>query len=68
MKECTFDKGKKCAALVTHDCEKCSFRKTKEELLEGRRKAIALLARLPKEKREVIEDKYHKKNAVKYEL
>lgn len=68
MCNCTFDKGENCAALVTHDCEKCSFRKTKEELLAGRRKAKARLDKLPEKKRKSIEEKYYIRNGTKHEV
>lgn len=68
MEKCTFDKGDKCVALTEHDCEGCPFRKTKEELLVGRRKARAMLEKLPKEKRDTIEDKYYRRNYVKHEI
>ena len=68
MEKCTFDKGDKCVALTEHDCEGCPFRKTKEELLAGRRKARAMLEKLPKEKRDTIEDKYYRRNYVKHEI
>ena len=59
MCKCAFDKGDKCNALIVRDCEKCSFRKTQEELAEGRAKAKILLERLPEEYRAAIEDKYY---------
>jgi hypothetical protein len=68
MRECVFDKGKKCVALVTRKCEKCSFRKTKEELIEGRKYAKALLERLPEEQRKAIDDKYHGRDSINYDL
>lgn len=64
MCNCVFDKCDKCTALLVRDCEKCSFRKTKEELDEGRTKAKALLERLPEEQRKAIADKYHGKDKV----
>lgn len=68
MCNCVFDKGDKCAALVVRDCEKCSFRKTEEELAEGRRKAKILLERLPKEQRAVIAEKYYGRDKVYHGL
>lgn len=64
MNNCVFDKGDKCVALIAHDCEKCSFRKTKEELTEGRMKAKALIERLPEEQRIAIADKYYGRDKV----
>lgn len=68
MCDCTFDKGDKCLALTTHECEHCSFKKTKEELLEGRRKAKTMLEKLPKDKQEIIRNKYYGRNNTTYEL
>lgn len=68
MTKCTFDKGDTCFALTEHDCEGCPFRKTKDELLAGRRKARARLEDLPKEKREAIENKYYGRGNVTYEI
>ena len=68
MTKCTFDKGDTCVALTEHDCEGCPFRKTKEELLAGRRKARAMLENLPKEQRKAIEDKYYGRNNVRHEI
>lgn len=59
MNNCAFDRDDKCAALVTRDCENCSFRKTKAELIAGRRKANELLEKLPEEQRKAIESKYY---------
>lgn len=68
MEKCTFDKGDKCVALTDHDCEGCPFRKTKEELLAGRRRARAMREKLPKEQREAIEEKYYGRDSVRYEI
>lgn len=68
MNNCTFDKGDKCVALTERDCEGCPFRKTKEELIKGRRKAKAMLEKLPEEQREAIKNKYYGRNNVTYEL
>ena len=68
MCNCAFDKGDKCVALTTHDCEKCSFRKTKDELLAGRRKARAMLEDLPQEQREAIQKKYYGRDSVAYDI
>lgn len=68
MEKCTFDKGEKCVALSVHDCEGCPFRKTKEELLAGRRKARAMLNKLPQERRDAIDKKYYGKDSVRYEI
>lgn len=59
MNHCAFDKGDKCAALLTRNCENCSFRKTEEELIAGRQKAKEMLEKLPEEHRKAIEEKYY---------
>lgn len=66
--KCAFDKGNSCEALVTHNCEKCSFRKTKEEVIAGRQKAKEILARLPKEQQDAINNKYHRKRVFRYDI
>lgn len=59
MENCVFDKGKKCSALREHNCEKCSFRKTREELVAGREKARERIENLPKEQHDAIMKKYY---------
>lgn len=66
MNNCTFDKGDKCTALNARNCEGCAFRKTKEELNEGREKAKAMLDRLPKEQYEAIKNKYYGRDSVNH--
>lgn len=68
MCKCTFDKGDKCVALTTHECENCVFRKTKDELLAGRRRARARLEDLPEEQQDAIRKKYYGRNNTTYEL
>ena len=58
MDKCAFDMGETCSALAARVCENCSFRKTEQELIEGREKAKKLLDRLPPDKRKAIELKY----------
>jgi hypothetical protein len=59
MKKCVFDRGNTCGALVPKDCEKCTFRKTRSELIEGRENARALLAGLPEQRLAQIKKKYY---------
>lgn len=68
MVNCAFNKNDKCIALVNQECKGCSFRKTKEELLEGRRRARTLLERLPQEQRNAIENKYYGNDNVRHEI
>lgn len=60
MESCVFDNGKKCAALTSKKCEKCSMRKTEAELAEGRAKAMDRLETLPPEQYDTIMRKYHR--------
>ena len=59
MDNCVFDNGEACSALVSKKCEKCSFRKTRTELIEGRRKARRSLEKLNEQKLEEIREKYY---------
>lgn len=59
MNKCAFDLEKKCAALTDKECKGCRFRKSKEELEEGREKARRRLDSLPIVQREYIKHKYH---------
>ena len=60
MNTCAFDKDFMCEALREKSCEHCSFRKTEEELIEGRRKATMRINNLPKDKKNHIIRTYHK--------
>ena len=59
MNNCVFDGGERCSALKEKCCEECRFRKTNEELIEGREKAKARLKTLPEKMQERIHYKYH---------
>ena len=61
INDCTFNRLTKCAALSTYKCEKCPFRKTKEQLEAGRRRAFARIESLPRDVQKAIEDKYYMK-------
>ena len=58
MHECAFDLGKKCFALTEKQCKGCKFRKTNEELAEGREKARRRIESLPIMERNHIKNKY----------
>ena len=60
MDDCVFNLEKKCKALTEKQCEGCRFRKTQEELLQGRKKALERIWSLPYRKREYIRLKYHR--------
>jgi hypothetical protein len=61
MSECAFDEGKrKCHALTEKNCVCCRFRKTAEEVDEGRKKARKRIASLPDEQQDHIKKKYKK--------
>ena len=59
MKICVFDNGEECDALREKNCVGCPFRKTPEELKEGRRKAFERIEKLPLAERIVIHRKYY---------
>lgn len=60
MDGCAFDKNGKCIALTVRDCEDCPFRKTHQELFEGRWRASARLDRLSPRRRKALLEKYYK--------
>ena len=59
MNTCVFENGTDCNALRCKNCENCAFRKTREELIEGREKAIERIDNLPVEQRNHIIRKYY---------
>ena len=59
MSKCVFAEGKSCKALSEKYCSGCTFKKTKEELEDGRDRAAELFYRLPPEKRKAIRKKYY---------
>ena len=60
MEKCAFEKGNSCTALREKKCKFCTFRKTTEELISGRLKAIERIESLPTPKRHYIVHTYHK--------
>ena len=60
MKDCVFSTETKCSALTTKVCDLCPFRKTEEELEEGRKKAKERIKSLPEKQRKHIIKKYYK--------
>lgn len=65
--ECAFDNGNRCRALTKKHCEKCSFRKTADELIAGRKRARELIDRLPYEERVMIMAKYYPGESREYD-
>lgn len=59
MNKCAFDRDCICTALSEKQCVGCGFRKTEEELKEGRRKATDRLISLPKATQTRIARKYY---------
>lgn len=59
MEKCVFDKGRKCEVLSPKKCEKCSFRKTAEELEAGREQARERLEKLPEDQYNAVMKKYY---------
>lgn len=60
MNDCAFEKGNICTALREKTCKGCTFMKTKEELIEGRKRAMDRIHNLPNPKRYYIIHTYHK--------
>ena len=60
MNNCAFNKGNWCNALREQKCEGCAFYKTREELVEGRQRAMERINGLPKTKKYYIIHKYYK--------
>jgi hypothetical protein len=61
MIKCAFYGLDKCAVLKEKHCEKCSFFKSREKLIEGRLKAERRIASLSDRQRQRIYDKYYSK-------
>ena len=59
MNDCAFCNGNKCIALTKKQCTGCHFRKTAEELKEGRQKAENHIRTLPKDIQTHIQRKYY---------
>lgn len=59
MKDCAFANENECMALVKKQCKGCSFCKTTEELIAGRKKADDRIHSLPKIKQAYIKYKYY---------
>lgn len=57
--DCVFYRGTKCSVLTRKNCEKCSFHKTEEESLIGRKKASLRLKSLPADTQIWIKEKYY---------
>ncbi len=56
--KCAFDRNTFCTALMEKDCRGCAFRKTPEELDEGRERAYSRICKLPEEQQDHIRQKY----------
>lgn len=59
MKDCVFDINGDCIALTDKQCVNCSFCKTKEDLILGRKKFFARLDIIPPAKRIRILETYY---------
>lgn len=59
MGKCVYDNGYACEALVTRDCDGCTFRKTRSELIKGRKTSRELLEKLPDQQLDHISKKYY---------
>lgn len=59
MCKCAFERGFDCGALNSKQCVGCHFRKTEEELREGRMESANRILNLPEKQRGKILRKYH---------
>jgi hypothetical protein len=59
MDKCAFEVGCACAALTKKKCDKCYFRRSEEDLREGRRKASERIKTLPEEQQKHITSLYY---------
>ena len=61
MSECAFenDFNGECSAMTEKKCQGCKFRKTKDELEEGRKKARERFDALPLDLRTYLKQKYN---------
>ena len=57
--ECYFKRDSNCSVTLRKDCEKCSMRKTEQELKEGRERSRARIMSLPLEQQIDISEKYY---------
>jgi hypothetical protein len=67
MDDCVFNHERNCTALTRKKCKDCRFRKTREELLQGRAKASKRISTLPFSKQEHIRLKYYIRGKVRTE-
>ena len=59
MNACVFENETECNALKEKQCTDCPFRKTEEELLAGRKKAVTRIDDLPDHTRRHLIRKYY---------
>ena len=59
MERCAFDLGEKCNAMAEKNCNGCKFRKTEQELKEGREKAVTRLMTLDRTFLNGVKRKYY---------
>lgn len=57
--KCVFKMDGRCLCLTRRSCGGCSFKKTKEQLDEGRDKALERIRTLPGEHQTAIYEKYY---------
>ena len=58
-KKCAFDNGESCRVLQVKDCFWCRFKKTEQELKEGRERATDRLMTLDREFLNYVKAKYY---------
>lgn len=66
MNDCAFSKNGECIALNEMQCNNCVFRKTNEELLRGRQKALTRVRNLPRALRTVLIRRYHQRKEARH--
>lgn len=59
MGRCVYDNGYACEALASRKCEGCTFKKTRSELIKGKKASRELLEKLPERQLEHIRKKYY---------
>lgn len=57
--KCVFSRNGRCLCLTRKHCVECSFKKTREQLDDGRAKALEHIRTLPEEHQLSIYDKYY---------
>ena len=62
MEPCYFKSKNSCSVTTRKSCLGCSFRKTEEQVMQGRRNATARIESLPEQRRNDIKARYYEGN------